>query len=260
MNKCLNFNILEILRLKRSNKCRIVTKNKKCCVLACRLYGKSSFSFDEKELTVRKGDILYIPAGASYNQKSDEKEDIVCFHLEIFGTAPEEITVYSPENVDEICGIFKSASEIWMKKEKNFEYSCMSLLYLIISSTGAIIRDISSDKSIIRNGVNYIDTNLYSTDLSIEHACKVSNVSRTYFNRIFLKEYGTTPVKYIQKKRIEKAMLLIGSGDYTREEVATLCGFKDVKYFYIVFKKITGLTTKEYNRCRVSEASDSALS
>lgn len=85
------------------------------------------------------------------------------------------------------------------------------------------------------------------TDLSLDYVCSVSNVSRAYFNRIFLKEYGTTPVKYIQKKRIEKAMILVGSGDYTREEIAALCGFKDIKYFYTVFKKVTGMTTKEYS-------------
>ena len=244
MNKCLNFNIFEILILKRKEKCKFITKNKESFILGCRLSGKSTFFFDGKNITVKRGDILYIPKGSSYSQICVEREEIVCFHLDVFGSAPKEICLYTPSNRDEVCGFFEKAYKLWTKKEKNFEYTCMSLLYAIISRCDFIMQ--ADESSIIKKSVDYINVHLSDTDLSLAYASKLANVSRAYFNRIFIKEYGTTPVKYIQKKRIEKAMLLIGSGDYTREEIATLCGFKDIKYFYTVFKKVTGVTTKEY--------------
>ncbi len=51
---------------------------------------------------------------------------------------------------------------------------------------------------------------------------------------------------YINASRIDKAKMLLDSGDYRNDEVALLCGFSETKYFYTVFKKITGMTPKEY--------------
>ena len=39
---------------------------------------------------------------------------------------------------------------------------------------------------------------------------------------------------------------LLRSQLYTREEIASLCGFENIKHFYVVFKQITGCTTGEY--------------
>ena len=54
------------------------------------------------------------------------------------------------------------------------------------------------------------------------------------------------PTEYVNRLRISTAEFLLKSEDYTNDEIATLCGFNDTKYFYVVFKKITGMTTKEY--------------
>ena len=48
--------------------------------------------------------------------------------------------------------------------------------------------------------------------------------------------------------RIERAKQLIITGSFPNEEIAKICGFNDVKYFYVIFKRVTGFTTKEYKR------------
>ena len=57
-----------------------------------------------------------------------------------------------------------------------------------------------------------------------------------------------TPVEYINKIKISRAKNLLRSGFYTCNEIALLCGFKDIKYFYTFFKKQTGMTTKQYEK------------
>ena len=52
--------------------------------------------------------------------------------------------------------------------------------------------------------------------------------------------------RYINENRISKAKHLLDTGSYTNEEIAALCGFADVKYFYVVFRKLTGQTTRQY--------------
>ncbi len=40
--------------------------------------------------------------------------------------------------------------------------------------------------------------------------------------------------------------MLLDSNLYMREEIALLCGYDNVKHFYVVFKQVTGMTTGQY--------------
>lgn len=145
---------------------------------------------------------------------------------------------------DYICNIFENIAKIWNEKGKNYKFFCTSLLYSLIAETSIIIP--KQEKSFLSAADNYINAHFSDNDFSINKACSLCNVSRVYFNRIFKKQYGITPIEYVNRLKIEKAKFLISSGNYTNEEIALLCGFNDVKYFYVVFKKITGKTTLEY--------------
>ena len=57
-------------------------------------------------------------------------------------------------------------------------------------------------------------------------------------------------VKYINQLKIEKSKFLLSCETYTHNEIASMCGFNDVKYFYTVFKQITNTTAKKYQKGR----------
>ena len=248
MSNCLKFEILEIFRASRK-KCdpRQVT-NKYHDLLVCRLEGKTTLNVGKKKISVKRGEILYIPKDAEYSHKCTEDETVVSIFLDISGSAKKNITVYTPENPDEICDLFEELFNTWQNKQRNYAYKSYSQLYHIICASDAFMQSEESQNinNLIRKGMRYIDTNFCDPDFSFDAPCYFANMSRAYFNRIFKKEYGITPTQYIQKKRIDKAILLLGNSDYTREEIATFCGFNDVKYFYTIFKKVTGKTIKEY--------------
>ena len=240
----LNFNILEMSRIKRTPQ-TLVTENKACFVLSCRLSGESSFFYNNKIYKVKKGDVLYIPSGLSYTQ-SNKNEDLICFHLEIFGPTPNEICVFTPEDPDEICLYFKNAYYHWKKKTNNHTYFCLSELYKIVAVTDLFSYNTDDINERLAPALSYINAHLYDSDLSFDEACKKAAISRIYFNKLFRQQFNMPPTKYVNKLRIKKAKILLKSGIYTREEIAKQCGFNDVKYFYTVFKNITGLTTGKY--------------
>lgn len=237
------FKILEIVKTKRNN-FKIRTNSKSCYAISCRISGKSLFFYDNKQHTVNKGDILYIPYGASYSQEC-ESEEIICFHLEAFSDVSDNIGIFSTDDPDIVCSLFEKAHQEWQKRGFNYKYRCMALLYEILSHAGF---EENNDLKITpyNTALEYLNSHLYDTDFSISDLCERSNISRSYFNEIFKKQNGCTPMEYINSARINKAKLLLKSGNYTKEEVSSLCGFNDIKYFFVVFKKITGKTTKEY--------------
>jgi len=85
-----------------------------------------------------------------------------------------------------------------------------------------------------------------TTDLSLKEQAKLLNVNPSYLSTLFKKETGQTLTEFVNRKRIEHAILLLNSTDMQIQVVAQYCGIPDVNYFTKTFKKIVGKTPKEY--------------
>lgn len=243
-NDIINYKILDIGSLDRQIT-KLNINNKNCYVLSCRLKGNAVFNTDYKSFDVKKGDILFIPKGANYSQYTTG-EKIIFIHIDIWGNVATEFQHFSSPDGDYICQMFEKMYYLWTEKGENYAYKCTSLLYKIVAETSVTLP--KEKKNAISPAVKYIEEHFCSADFSLENACKLCNVSRSYFNRIFKTIMKTTPINYINQLKISKAKLLLSSGAYTHNEIANLCGFSDLKYFYIVFKKITGTTAGKYQK------------
>ena len=93
--------------------------------------------------------------------------------------------------------------------------------------------------------LNYISQN-YASDLKISDMAELSNMSETYFRRVFEEYMHTSPVKYLSLVRVEKAWDLIRKGNGRLEEVGEKAGFPVHATFLRNFKSITGYTPREW--------------
>ena len=100
--------------------------------------------------------------------------------------------------------------------------------------------------------IDYIYTEYTNDNIEISYLSELCNMSESYFRRIFLKNYGISPIKYINNLKIERARELLTSGLYTVSDVAELSGFHDESYFSREFKKHSGKTPKEYANASLS--------
>lgn len=97
----------------------------------------------------------------------------------------------------------------------------------------------------IQHVLNYINDHLgdrISTDILAKIAC----LSKEYFIRLFKEEVGITPIKYINKKKVEKGQLLLAVERIPIKNIADRLGIDDYSYFNRIFKKITGFTPLTY--------------
>lgn len=250
------FKILEVVRLKRG--CiSINTTHKSCFVLSCRVTGSSRFFCGDDVLSAERGAILYIPRGSTYQQET-AGEEVIALHLEAYAAMPNRLAVFRPADPQRACTLFEACYAAFVKKEENYQYFCMAALYEILAHT-RLFADAGQDP--VHGGydraVHRLKTHLYDANLGVETVCRDSGISRAYFNRLFKANFGTTPLAYINENRISKAKHLLDTGSYTNEEIAALCGFADVKYFYVVFRKLTGQTTRQYvQRAEASSAAE----
>jgi len=98
---------------------------------------------------------------------------------------------------------------------------------------------------LVQKAVTCIDAEL-STNLSLQNLAKRLNVSGSYLSTVFKKETGQTVTSYINYKRIRHAMHLLSSTNLQVQTIAQHCGILDIHYFSKLFKKVTGLTPREY--------------
>jgi two-component system response regulator YesN len=101
------------------------------------------------------------------------------------------------------------------------------------------------ENRLIERCKEYIHSN-YSNDISLETAAKYVHLSPSYLSKLFKTHTGEVFSNYVLNFRINKAKNLLSVGVYKASEVAEMTGFYDIKYFYKVFKKVTGLTPSEY--------------
>lgn len=84
--------------------------------------------------------------------------------------------------------------------------------------------------------------------IELEKLAEISCLSKDHFIRLFKKELGTTPLQYINQKKIEKPQLLLITEELAVKEIAFQLAFDDYSYFNRLFKKTTGVTPQEYRR------------
>jgi AraC-like DNA-binding protein len=90
--------------------------------------------------------------------------------------------------------------------------------------------------------------------IDVDQLASVACISKPYLIRLFKREFGTSPVQYINKKKVEKAQLLLFSTDKPVKEIAYVMGFSDHSYFIRLFRKLTGLTPQEYRTMLTSKS------
>ncbi len=105
------------------------------------------------------------------------------------------------------------------------------------------MEDIKYDKS-IENILNYINDNI-DKDLSIDNIATTFFTSKYYLMRKFKTQTGSSIHSYIIKKRLILARSLISKG-YSMSEASTKCGFNDYSSFVRAFKKVYGVSPRNY--------------
>ncbi len=95
------------------------------------------------------------------------------------------------------------------------------------------------------NILHYIEEN-FTEQLKIEDLSMLAFVSPTTFSRQFKALVGCTFKEYVQKLRIESACKLMRGTDMKIIDIAASVGYRDLKHFNAVFKRILGLTPSQF--------------
>lgn len=88
--------------------------------------------------------------------------------------------------------------------------------------------------------------------LSVDDLVRLSGYGRTRLFALFAAQAGTTPIDYLNRRRVARAQELLADAARPLAEVAEACGFATADYFARVFRKYVGLSPQEFRRARLS--------
>ncbi|MDG5799775.1 AraC family transcriptional regulator [Marinilabiliaceae bacterium ANBcel2] len=95
--------------------------------------------------------------------------------------------------------------------------------------------------------ISFIEKNI-KLSLTNQVLAQRAKMAPNAFTRLFRNETGVSPQKYIKRKRIEEACILLHHSNHTIEQIAVKCGFADRFHFSRIFKQITNMPPAWYRK------------
>lgn len=234
--------------------------------------GKRNLSCKNKQFIVETGDLILFNPGDIHTceQIDDQALDYRCINIQedVMKKITFEITgkEYLPNFNEvilfhnEIVASLRELHLMIMEEEKNFKKE--ELFLFIIEQLIREYSNIISEENIkevnneIKTVCDYLENN-YMENITLNQLSNLTGLSKYYLLHSFTKQKGISPYNYLQAIRISKAKKLLEEG-VSPIEVAFKTGFTDQSHFTNFFKKLIGLTPKQYmniftNRYRSKE-------
>ncbi|MBQ8551387.1 MAG: helix-turn-helix domain-containing protein [Clostridia bacterium] len=219
--------------------------------------GSVTISSLSKSIHVGEGELLFIPEGIRYSAVWRGAPEIEYYSLRIISKkvdisdsassfALQLVDIHGidkvGERIGEIHALFSTEERVNMIRALGIYYSLYADILPILKYA-----DTPKYSSAVVTATKYIDTH-HAEDFAIDKLAAVCHVSESRLYHLFRDELGTTPIKYRNALRIERAAADLRIAGLTIDEVAGKNGFNSAAYFRETFKSETGLTPTEYRR------------
>src|SRR5947209_7340855 len=86
----------------------------------------------------------------------------------------------------------------------------------------------------------------YAEPLDVPALARVAHITSAHFSRQFRDAFGETPHRYLQRRRIERAMELLRETDRPVTEICFAVGFNSLGTFSRTFRAIVDESPSEY--------------
>ena len=111
----------------------------------------------------------------------------------------------------------------------------------------ALVRRAPHADSAVRACEEFLAEHFRQPDV-IANVVNQSNLPERTLKRRFKLATGVTLIAHIQNHRIEEAKRQLESGDTSIDEISVDVGYENAAFFRRLFKRLTGLTPREYRR------------
>ena len=228
-NEDLRFHILSVGNYVHQNS-EVFVQARPYAALSLRLCGSGLFTVDGETSLSSPGDVLFIPAGLAYRVTYTDSESLVV-HL----TACDYNRAEFYSGCFGMLPLFEAVREHWQQNAINrVKAGVYEILARLEEAQAPRI-----DPAVLVCKA-HIDCCYTDALLRLSDVCRDGGISQPVFRRKFHAHFGTSPIQFLTKLRMQRAATLLATGGYGVKTVASLCGFSDEKYFSRAFRAYYG--------------------
>jgi AraC-like DNA-binding protein len=213
--------------------------------------GGAEYTIDGKIYTLGPGDVLYLSPGTVKEARTWSNRLMHCFSVNYSPLWGSGVPVF-PEKSSigirrDLITWFNDMTFAWLEGREGYRVKTRGLLLLILHRLWELTcePDLAGGDYRVKKICRYIADH-YPEKLSVKKLAARANLNPVYFGALFKRETGLPVQKYIAQSRIRQAESLLQTGEYQVQEIAKLCGYRDVFHFYKQFKGITGFPPSRY--------------
>ncbi len=220
--------------------------------------GKGLFSNGKGSFEVHENQVFLYKPGEPQKYILYSKYSSEMYWIHFGGTEVENIlkklninenSLFDYDKSDRFVKTINSVIDELIKKDSFYQTKCIANLLSLFVSIGR--RTIPEKKYFEKESVSkaclFMSSN-YFQQISNQQLAELTNLSLSYFLKVFKEKTNTTPQNYLTICRIENAKNLLKESDYTIRQVSESVGFTDPLYFSKVFKKIVGSTPSAFRK------------
>lgn len=142
----------------------------------------------------------------------------------------------------DIYDTFRSKKTI---SEEIFSGTITNILTDLLATDNTTPSSVKRPVHSVSDAISHINKYFYKP-ITLQELADIAALSPYYFSRVFTKETGMTPHKYLITTRMANAKFLLKTSQMSVKEIAFRSGFSDESGFCTAFKKQECLTPNEY--------------
>lgn len=152
------------------------------------------------------------------------------------------------DNCEEMAPLMEYFFDIAQDKNlATISESALLYIYAVLEKNSDISgENPNGSESTVEKMKKYINDNFGDCELSLEKISENFSYNKNYVSALFKKKTGVTISKYINSIRVQNACTLMKNNLTCIKDISNMCGIEDSLYFSRVFKKIMGISPKEF--------------
>ena len=229
------------------------------------MQGETCYFIGNKVFQVLDGAFVFIPRGVLHKTQflSSKISDRILLQAEFEFFSSKQLTnvvnilskrpvqYVKEDNIELIKEIFEKIENIVPIKteHQNTLYNLYVAEILILLCEYGITEPTSDngiEDALISSVQKYIGEN-YSKPITLSQMSEYFSVSEEHLSRKFKQKTGICISEFINYQRISYAADILKNEHISVTEVAERCGFNDSNYFSTVFKKVMGISPKQFS-------------
>ncbi len=163
---------------------------------------------------------------------------------------PHYIDVIDKEKVDSIFHeVVESFNSIELSASLMLKASILGLIAYYLDNSTVKTAEVFNHGTLemLSVVIEYINNNFHK-NITIEELSSIAHLHPNYFIKVFKNQMGSSPIHFLNKRRIDEARLLLTSTNLTATEISSRIGFSNLYYFSKLFKEYTGSSPSVYKQ------------